>query len=62
VSSFGLVVLRIAGRRDGLQAGISGFDIDAACQFHGDNGWRWEVAAIYGTAPRPRAIPDELGC
>jgi len=51
--------------REALQAGlIKAFDIDAACQFHGDKDGRWgKFAAISGDRPpRPRADPLLLGC
>jgi putative oxidoreductase len=52
VSSFGLLVLRIAVGATALQAGlIKAFDIDAAVSFMDDNGWKMgKFAAILVTA------------
>ncbi|MDT5263707.1 MAG: putative oxidoreductase [Mycobacterium sp.] len=52
VSSFGLLVLRIATGATALQAGlIKAFDIDAAVSFMDDNGWKMgKFAAILVTA------------
>jgi len=52
VSSFGLLVLRVAIGATALQAGlIKAFDIDAAVSFMDDNGWKMgKFAAILVTA------------
>jgi uncharacterized membrane protein YphA (DoxX/SURF4 family) len=52
VSSFGLLVLRLAVGATALQAGlIKAFDIDSAVSFMNDNGWKMgKFAAILVTA------------